>query len=382
MLLSLSTRITNPHNTLETSRRVRLCLVGSKKAYPAYDSTYVILEEVLGTDNISECRINDFMGNSPSLLKLLFSIVNDVYHGLTILKSQKQRPSNFILIFQGYFPLTCMLLNLTHIKTLLYIGGSGFYWSHIENKSLFGRVLVYSNILIEKICHKNVLAVITLSEKMTSITNSADVKKVFFALPRLDKYFFNKFFVKNIYSERANIIGFLGGLVKRKGIMELIDAISLLKNKDDYRFIIVGDGPLLNAVRNKVHQTKSENKVKVIGFAKYSDLPEYLNEMKLFVLPSYAEGIPSTIFEAMACGTPVLTTPVGGITEVIKEKESGFFLSSFEPEKIARKIEDLLDDPILLNNVSINASKLLRKKFSHEKVLDSWREIVNSIADT
>jgi glycosyltransferase involved in cell wall biosynthesis len=108
-------------------------------------------------------------------------------------------------------------------------------------------------------------------------------------------------------------------------------------------------------------------------------LPLLLNKLRLLVLPSVTEGLPNVVLEAMACGTPVLATPVGAIPDIIKEGESGFLLKSNDPKHIAERIIELLNKPDLLEKVSVNAYNYVRENFSFEKTLDAWRKILSEL---
>jgi glycosyltransferase involved in cell wall biosynthesis len=81
----------------------------------------------------------------------------------------------------------------------------------------------------------------------------------------------------------------------------------------------------------------------------------------------------------MACGTPVLSTPVGAIPDIINDDKTGFLLKSNDPKHIAEKIIELLNKSELLEKVSTNAYKYVRKNFSYEKTLESWRRIFSEL---
>ena len=78
----------------------------------------------------------------------------------------------------------------------------------------------------------------------------------------------------------------------------------------------------------------------------------------------------------MACGTPVLATPVGGVSYVVKEGETGFLLNSNDPKHIAERIVDLLNRPNLLESVSAKAYRYVRENFNPENTLEVWRRIL------
>jgi len=312
------------------------------------------------------------------MLKFLLYLFRDISLFMKIITCVQKEKVNIILLFQAYFPLSSIASKLLKIKLLLYIGGSGFYWSYLEHTSAIGKIFAYTNLPIQKISHKFADVLITLSKGMVKMIGLEKYEyKTFFALPRLDKEFYSQFEIIKNYEHRSNVVGFVGLLCRRKGVLNFIRAIPLITNtKNDCKFLLIGGGPLLEIIKTETQRLEISKSVQITGFVDYDDLKEYYNRMKLYVLPAYAEGIPSTIFEAMACGTPVLATPVGGIPDVIKEGETGFLLESNDPKHIADRITKLLDNPELLEKVGANAYKHVRENFSYEKTLEAWRKII------
>jgi glycosyltransferase involved in cell wall biosynthesis len=84
------------------------------------------------------------------------------------------------------------------------------------------------------------------------------------------------------------------------------------------------------------------------------------------------------MLEAMACGTPVLATPVGAIPDVIKDGETGFIMEDNSPECIARNIIRALNHPNL-EQIAQNARALVEKEFTFEKAVERYREILDSL---
>jgi glycosyltransferase involved in cell wall biosynthesis len=124
---------------------------------------------------------------------------------------------------------------------------------------------------------------------------------------------------------------------------------------------------------------KDHDNVIFTGYLPHRKVADYLNEMKLLVLPSYSEGLPHVVLEAMACGTPVLATPVGAIPDIIKDGETGFLLKSNDPNHIAERVVELLNKTELLERVSVNAYNFVRTNFSFEKTLESWKKIIDEV---
>ena len=121
---------------------------------------------------------------------------------------------------------------------------------------------------------------------------------------------------------------------------------------------------------------KLDGKVKFVGWISHDELPRYLNELKLLVLPSYTEGLPNIMLEAMACGTPVLATLVGAIPDIIKDGETGFIMENNSPECIAQNIIRALNHPNL-ERIAQNARALVEREFTFEKAVERYEKIVN-----
>jgi glycosyltransferase involved in cell wall biosynthesis len=359
---------------------LKLCIVGSKKPYPAFDSASSILREILGQKQVTELRIMNELSDCPSLPRLFFSAFQDLMLCLNIISYYRRQKMNVVLLFQGYYPLTSVALRLLKVKFLLFIGGSGFYWSYLS-ASAANKLLAYANLPIQNICHKFADVLITLSPRMVTMIGIGKYEhKTRFALPRLDNEFFRQFSISKNYEHRGNVVGFVGLLCRRKGILNLIQAIpSVIKTRNDCEFLIVGGGPFLETIKGEVQRLQISKSTRITGFVGYESLKELYNEMKLFVLPAYAEGVPSTIFEAMACGTPVLASPVGGIPDVIRDSDTGFLLASNDPDQIADKITQLLDNPQLMKKVSSSAYRYVNEHFSEKRVLESWRKIFENL---
>lgn len=185
---------------------------------------------------------------------------------------------------------------------------------------------------------------------------------------------FNQFNVRTPIARRDNQIAYIGRLSEGKGIPSFLGAIEILSDsRHDMSFFIGGDGPLRKMVE------EYRDKSTYIGWIPHNDLPEYLNKIKLLVLPSYTEALPNIVLEAMACGTLVLTTTVGAIPDLIKDGETGFFMEEISAECIARNIIRAIDHPNIVQ-ISENARTLVNKTYTYEAALARYLKIKNAIA--
>ncbi|MFC1917415.1 glycosyltransferase [Chloroflexota bacterium] len=190
---------------------------------------------------------------------------------------------------------------------------------------------------------------------------------------------FKNFKILKPLSRRNNVVAYIGRLSEGKGISNLLVAISrIAASRSDVRFLIGGDGPLRSQVEEYVNRPHLKDRISYIGWINYENLPEYLNTVKVLVLPSYTEALPNIILEAMACGTPVLTTSVGAIPDIIKESETGFILESNSSDQIAIDVVRVLDSP-KLERVAVSARKLVKSQYTYPAAVEKYREIMASL---
>lgn len=187
----------------------------------------------------------------------------------------------------------------------------------------------------------------------------------------------NHFCVKTDLQNRDIIIGFIGRLTETKGIMQFVQSIKLLSKNGDLSFFIGGDGHLRDKIMKELLKDDLKHSVTFKGWISHDDLPEYLNLLKLIVVPSYTEAFPAIGLEAMACGTPVLINSVGGVPDIIKDGENGFIMENNSPESIAANVQRILNRTDL-ENIAKNARKSLENDFSYENIIEKYEKVVKN----
>lgn len=180
-------------------------------------------------------------------------------------------------------------------------------------------------------------------------------------------------------SMKENNIGYLGYLVEKKGIKNLIKSIQKIRNKEkNIKLIIGGEGPLKEKTEQLVEDMCLEDSVEFKGWVDRENIPSFLRNLKLLVIPSVSEGVPTVGLEAMASGTPVLATPVGGIPDIIEDKETGFIIRNNSPDCIAENILRALNYQEF-DNVIKKSRDLVAKKFGRKKVVREYKDIIDQI---
>lgn len=176
------------------------------------------------------------------------------------------------------------------------------------------------------------------------------------------------------YGERGSTIGFIGRLSLEKGIRQFVETIPMITDLK-FDFFIVGDGDEKQMVEEFVGEKGLTERVHLTGNVDTKQVIDVLNSLKLLVLPSFSEGLPNIVLEAMACGTPVLATRVGGIPDVIEDGVNGFLVDGNEPDQLSTAIRNTMarDD---LADISFAAESFIRINYSDEPVIKKWNEMI------
>lgn len=182
--------------------------------------------------------------------------------------------------------------------------------------------------------------------------------------------------------ERKNIVGYIGRLSKEKGITDLLDGIAsfLSENEHSIKFLIIGDGPLRSQVEKRINHPDIAGKIELVGWVEHTDIPKLLNEMKLLVLPSYTEGLPMTLIEAIACGTPIIATSVGSIPDVIEDGQTGFVIKDNSPQSIAMALTRALNHPNL-EGIAQQARALAEKEYTFDAAVYRYKYALSLLSD-
>lgn len=169
------------------------------------------------------------------------------------------------------------------------------------------------------------------------------------------------------------IVGIVATLRSWKGHRYLIEAFAQMSDKT-HRLLIVGDGPQREALQRQITELGLDGRVIMPGNQR--DVLPWLQAMDIFVLPSYAnEGVPQAAVQAMLCGLPVVSTPVGGILEAIQHEQTGLIVESGNSQQLHEAINRLLSDVQLCQTLGAAARKRAREKFGLDVMLDKMEPI-------
>jgi glycosyltransferase involved in cell wall biosynthesis len=179
----------------------------------------------------------------------------------------------------------------------------------------------------------------------------------------------------------SNLIGIVATLRDWKGHGYLFEAMAKLAARyPQWQLLVIGDGPYEPALRAKVASLGLENRVQFVG--RQQNIPEWLNALDLFVLPSYGdEGVPQAIIQAMACGLPVISTPIGSIPEAVIDKVTGILVTPRDSTALVRAIENLITHPELRSQFGEAGQTHAREKFTLDQMLNRMETVFNKVVE-
>ena len=166
------------------------------------------------------------------------------------------------------------------------------------------------------------------------------------------------------------IVLYVGRLEPLKGIDILVEAIAQLEQVDARLLIVGGDNqaaPEVRQLRRLAVSLGVERRIQFVGAVEQAELPRYYNAADVCVMPSYYESFGLVAVEAMACGTPVIGSRVGGLATTIEDGETGYLIPWRCPEPFAERIDLVLSNDELRRNLGRSARRSMRR-FSWERV--------------
>jgi glycosyltransferase involved in cell wall biosynthesis len=138
---------------------------------------------------------------------------------------------------------------------------------------------------------------------------------------------------------------YVGRLSASKGLPILLESLVILKTSHpNLTLTVVGDGEDRAAIESMVVELGLPKNVKFVGYQSQAEVRQHLQQSDVFVLPSFAEGIPVVLMEAMAAGLPVVATQIAGVSELVADGISGYLVPPGEPNLLAERLEKLLGD--------------------------------------
>ncbi len=177
---------------------------------------------------------------------------------------------------------------------------------------------------------------------------------------------------------------YLGVLIPRKGVSDLLDAMRLLLDRPDLprpiRLTVVGSGEEADLLARKCRELHLSNYVTFAGWTSGIEKQSQLLNSQCFILPSYNEGLPVAILEALSCGLPVVTTNVGSINEAVADGVNGYFVPVHEPQALADAIFRVISSKEHWQELSAGAKNTARQRFDEQLLFKTAENLYLSLA--
>jgi L-malate glycosyltransferase len=250
------------------------------------------------------------------------------------------------------------------------------HWEGGEKLHISERIRNYfSDIVIansEAVKFKSIHTEKLPSEKITTIHNGI-------SLPETKPSLTNIQLRKELgIPENSIVIGNIANLKAVKGQRYLLEAFAKLARQiNNINLVLVGEGPdkdnllvtaNLSGIKHRVHITNS-----------YTSIFDFLNMFDIFVLPSLSEGFSNALLEAMAMGKPVITSDVGGMSELVTNHETGLIVKPADSNELAEAILALLDNPKLCQILAVNAKRKARNSFSLQTMINHFETVYEDL---
>lgn len=155
---------------------------------------------------------------------------------------------------------------------------------------------------------------------------------------------------------QAPVVIYVGRLIEAKGLRELVASVTKMRQTHpDLRAILIGEGPYLGTLKELIAASGQQDRITLAGGQLPEKVAQYINAADLLTLPSWSEGYPNVLVEALACGCPVVATDVGGIPEIVTP-DNGRLVPPRDADALADALAQTLkqawDRPAISRNMS------------------------------
>lgn len=372
---SMVTLVENLDNTKYSS----LLLTTQNGELIKYSNNNNIENKIIEVSNlINETGGKIFNLNSLYKLKLLLDVV---LYNFKVYKLLRERNVDILYVNNNKgFLLSFLAAKLNKIPIIIYKRSTNYY-----NQS---RILKYIQYFVMKFCDK----VLCISKGVKNdITNKLRVKyenkiSVLYTGYKFESFQSEKD-VKGLYKKHnikknTQIIALIGSITHRKGYHICIESIKFVIEKyPNAKFMFIGSKMKnQDEYYNRLIEKAKEYKVfeKIIWTGYVNNINEYYNIIDCLILPSYAEGLPRTVIEALSNGIPVVANDVGGISEIIIDEDIGYIIKGNSSKMLANYINKCLDlDNDYKKKKRIN---FVKNKFSLKKYISGFQQIISDIS--
>ncbi|MHA1268761.1 MAG: glycosyltransferase family 4 protein [Candidatus Helarchaeota archaeon] len=314
-----------------------------------------------------------------------------VQFNVKVYKYIKRLYKKFDLVHFNFQPLFKVGYIPNIISVLHPIGSLKLILKYIPNLIFSPRFLLEYNPILVKIDQLS----LKRSDKIIAISkfsknwlinhyhiNSNKIKEIYLGVDLIDPEISS---IEKI-REKYDLIGkkvilFVGRLEYRKGIWDLIKAISNIKKINNIKCIIIGRGPLKNILLDYISNIGVKNRFRFVDMVSFQTLSCLYHLCDIYVQPSFLEGFGLTVIEAMNAKKTVITTNVGSLPELITNNFNGILIPPNRPDLLMKKIIYCLENEDFTKEMGENAYHTVKEKFNWsktaDKTIDIYKKVIN-----
>ncbi len=288
-----------------------------------------------------------------------------------ILHLIKVKPDVIFVMSSSYFGfydkcIYCLIARLFGVKSMLnHVGGEfdKFYNSSSLHKTLINKFIHFPNVLL-----------IGSSFWCDYFTKLFPFKKIYNSPNPIIVDQFNQTQVTE--SDNKFKIASLFRIIKEKGVYELIEVIQRISKLNlNIEFVIMGGGPMLDFLKEQLLENTNNKEVRILGFVDDDVKIQEICSSDLYVMLTHFDLMPISIMEAMAAGKPVISTNVGGISDLVKDGVNGFLFEIGEVEKVIEKIIELYSQSSEVQKLGQNGKDIVVEHFDILSIINKHKQI-------
>lgn len=353
----------------------QVMVMGTQRGTYNYGKNVKVVAQPQGNINKIWCFIKALLGLRMVELKLLYnesktitSFINQVVYYAPLIQF---KPDRIHLQWASLVSQRELLFDLFPNKVMLSLRGAHINYTPIINKKVAGKYQIlfpkiYKFHAVSKAIGQEAMKYGAIENKIKTIYTSVD-----------DQYLENEIPKKSRNNELKMIA--VGRFHWVKGYTILIDALKLLKaSGSKFHLKLIAGNEIPEEIIFAIHQAHLSQNIEIIGNLPHPKVIEMMSESDVLVLPSVNEGIANVVIEAMAIGTPVISSNCGGMTEVIEHGVNGLLFNNRDAQALANQIEVLLkmDSNQIFEMVQQARSKII-SMFKRERMLNEFEQFYN-----
>ena len=257
---------------------------------------------------------------------------------------------------------------------------------YIQVSSIFS---LFSKISARFVSYPLELKLIKTSDMITTVSESIAQEMKEYSLDPVnltvmfngvdEKFFYPK---QKKSGDNGRYILYVGRIDREKGLFDLVECGRYVCDEmNNVSFVLAGNGRDLSNLKQKIKKAGLQKKFKFLGQVDKNQLVKLYQNASIFVLPSYHEGLPGVVLEAMSCGLPVITTDVRGNRDLITNGENGIVVSPRAPKKLAAAIVCLLNDDDLQQTLGNNARKTIEENYTWDSISSKFLRHYESLIE-